>query len=471
MIATRRNASAAYGALVLLVVAGRLAWFGAPPGGDLGQYMYMGGVVLDGGAPYADAANNKGPATFLLFALLRLVCGGSPDAVRLVLVLVAAVGAVAVGRIVAHHAGTAAGAVAAVAYALLSSAVAFEGGDPNNTQFGVVAMVGAWALATLSHRRAPFAAGATAAFAFWMNPAFGIALPFVAWELALSSQRRVALRGGAAGAAVVSVVLLGWMAATGVVNQMGMQVFGKVSRTVVAGGGAAEGAVAERSGPLSFVLELPEPPLWAAGLVACAIAARERRLRPLAVAAALWIALGWLRVEVAGYAFANQYVPVLAGIAMALALAIAAVWRDGLRERVAVAVLVLAVPVWSAVVEPQLTAFALPVAQRGNPLVDPVVDVVRDRTQPGDTVQMAESDAQVLWLADRRAPTRFFDSFGIGGRERYLAEWRALLEADPPDAVAALPDRLIDPALQALLDSGAYELVHDRDGARVWLRR
>ena len=43
----------------------------APLNNDAGQYLYVGRTLLDGGTPYVDAANNKGPVTYGLFALHR----------------------------------------------------------------------------------------------------------------------------------------------------------------------------------------------------------------------------------------------------------------------------------------------------------------------------------------------------------------------------------------------------------------
>jgi hypothetical protein len=474
----RRPALSAYVLFALLAAVGRPASFNAPPNADLGQYMYVGGVVLDGGFPYVDAANNKGPANFLLFALVRLFAGQSPEVVRVLLVLAAALAALAVAGYVAHYAGHAAGLLAGVTMALLSSAYGFEGYDPNNAQFGLVPMACALYLATVGGRRAAVVAGGVAAFAFWMNPAFGIAAPFVAWELwraASASERLRRLGLGLVGALAVTVPLVLWLAVGGALDDMVTQVFGKVQQTLTTeGGGSAPFGGAQDLGapeaPLQFLLDLPNPVLWLAGLAGCAAAARLRELRPPAILAALWILAGWLRVEVASYEFANQYAPVLVGISIGLSLGVASLWAPERRARVALAALALVAPVWVAVVEPQLRELALPAEARGNATAVALAGYVERATVPGSRIVVAEWEPQIYWLSDRRASSRFFDSFGLAGRDEYVAERRRDLAERPPAAVVAPPDRLVDPDLQRLLDTGGYVLVHEQDGGRIWLR-
>ena len=47
--------------LLLLTGLARASAWRRPLGIDTGQYLYVGQTILDGGMPYADAANNKGP--------------------------------------------------------------------------------------------------------------------------------------------------------------------------------------------------------------------------------------------------------------------------------------------------------------------------------------------------------------------------------------------------------------------------
>ena len=135
----------------------------APLINDTGQYLYVGETMLDGGTPYVDAANNKGPVTYLLFALIELVSGTHPVArsARRCCVF-AGLAALALAGYVAHYAGRAAGVVAGVTLALLAGAPALQGSDPNTEQFGIAPMVGAWYLATRGSARTAAAAGGAA---------------------------------------------------------------------------------------------------------------------------------------------------------------------------------------------------------------------------------------------------------------------------------------------------------------------
>lgn len=469
----RRPGLWAYAACVGLAALGRPASYAAPPARDLGQYMYVGTVVLDGGAPYVDAANNKGPANYLLWAGIRQLAGTSPLVVRVLLLLAVGLAAMALGGWVAHHAGRAAGVLAGAAFALLSSAFGFEGYDANNAQFGIVPLIVAVFLATRPGRAERIGAGAGLAFAVWMNPAFALGVPLVAWELWRGGAGRgrrfaEALAGGLA----VSAPLLLWVGLTGGLDDMITQTLGQASRAVSPDGTTpVTPPTSTGSAPLQFLLDLPDPALWIAGLAGCAVAARVRGLRPLAVVAALWMLAWFLRVEVASYAFPNQYVPALAGIAVGIALGVASLWPADGWGRVALSALVLAAPVWIAIVAPQLTELDTPAESRNVPGTNEIVDFLRERTPPGSSLLVVGYDPQIYWLAERRAPTRFFDSFGLANRAEYVAERRRDLERTPPDAIVARSDAVPDPDVQALLNRGGYELAFEQDLSRIWLRQ
>jgi hypothetical protein len=95
-LAARHPTLAALGLFTAIVVLARLATLRAPLGNDTGQYLYVGQTLLDGGTPYVDAANNKGPVTYLLFALVKLVGGTHVAVSRALLIAFAALAALAV---------------------------------------------------------------------------------------------------------------------------------------------------------------------------------------------------------------------------------------------------------------------------------------------------------------------------------------------------------------------------------------
>ena len=228
------------GALVLfaaIAAVTRPATFNAPLEYDPPLYLYGGNLILHGHTPYVDMVATKGPATYLLFALIRLAAGTSVVVVHLTLVLFAALAAAALAAYVATFVGRAVGFLAGLVFALFSATADLEGYSSNTEQYGVAPMVGAWWLATRREWWATGLAGGLTAFASLMNPAFVVVAPFVGYELWASSSagrgRRFAW--AVAGVAVVAVPILLWIALSGAFGDMLDQVFG-YARSGVGGG-------------------------------------------------------------------------------------------------------------------------------------------------------------------------------------------------------------------------------------------
>jgi hypothetical protein len=474
-LALRHPAAAGFVLFALLAGLSRPQSWRKPLEPDTGQYLYVADVMLHGGTPYVDAANNKGPLTYLLFVPISLIGDTHAVVVRMALLVFAALAALAVAGYVTHHAGRAAGAVAGFALALLASASAMAGDDPNTAQFGIAPMAGAWYLATRGTARASAAAGALAAAATLMNPAFAVVLPFVAWELWRAGGRRP-LALGAAGGGAVAVVVLGWIVLAGALDDMADQVLEQAVRTATRG--IPTGSVLERGDErgVQVLLSVPAPGLWIAGLLGCAVAATDRRLRAPAIASALWIVVALLRVKLATYGFRHHYYPGLVGIAAGIGLGLAVAWRrvEG-RPGVALAVVALAALWIPSVAVPQLDLLELPPEQRriGDPAYSeqyPVAGFLAANTEPGDRVQVAGIQAQVYWLARRRSPTRFFDPYFVERRRDDRAAFLDGLLADPPAAIAALPREAIRPEIAELMREVPYRVAYDVRGCRVWLR-
>jgi hypothetical protein len=81
-------------ALVFLLVLARLPAVVEPAGSDQSLYMYVADRVIDGGAPYVDAWDQKPPGVFFVYAAIRLVWP-SASAVAIADALAAAATAVA----------------------------------------------------------------------------------------------------------------------------------------------------------------------------------------------------------------------------------------------------------------------------------------------------------------------------------------------------------------------------------------
>ncbi|HEX8123118.1 MAG TPA: hypothetical protein VF549_17840 [Solirubrobacteraceae bacterium] len=481
-----------------------------PLGTDTGQYLYIGDLVLHGGTPYTDAVTNKGPLTYLLFAVIRLGAGTSMTAVRLALLAFAVVAAVALGAYVAHFAGRAAGALAAVAFALFAGLPALQGADPNTEQFGIALIVGSWWLATQSARGAGWslAAGASIAAAVAMNPAFGLALPFVAFEVVRASRRRADLppprrsgpEGGArcpsgrwdgrtsarrvalatAGGLAVALPLLVWLLASGALDDMWHQVVdyalnradGSVTEGAVPDDGTSTGSDGEGT------LGLPARGLWLLGVLGLLVACTEARLRRVALPLLAWVVVCWARVKVATYEFPHHYYPVVPALAAGLALGGLRFAELVPRPRVrwALAAVVLAIPLWQWVAVPERDALDVPPGLRWGKefrsfsLAYPVASFVRAHTREDDRILVAGTDAEVYWLADRHASSPYFDVFPILADGRRAGQRANDVAYDPPAAIVAMPGAEdADPFFVDLLALHEFPPAYEVDGARVWL--
>jgi hypothetical protein len=455
-----------------------------PLGTDTGQYLYVGDLILHGGTPYTDAVTNKGPMTYVLFALIRLAAGTSMTAVRLALLAFAVVAAVALGAYVAHFAGRAAGALAAVAFALFAGLPALQGADPNTEQLGVAFIVGSWWLATRSGRGArwPVAAGVSIAAAAAMNPALGLALPFTAFEVARASRtgvlRRLAL--ATAGGLAVALPFLLWLLAKGALDDMWRQVVdfaldradGSVTRGAVRDDGTATGS--DGTGTLG----LPARGLWLLGVLGLLVACTEARMRRVAVPLLAWVVVCWARVKVATYEFPHHYYPVVPALAAGLALGAlrAGALVAGPRLRWALAAVVLVIPLWHWVGEPERDALDVPPRLRWGEefrsfsLAYPIASFVRAHTREDDRILVAGTDPEVYWLAGRRASTPYFDVFPLLADRHRVGRRANDVAYDPPAAIVAMPGAEdADPFFVDLLALHEFPPAFELDGARVWL--
>jgi hypothetical protein len=185
-------------------------------------------------------------------------------------------------------------------------------------------------------------------------------------------------------------------------------------------------------------------------------------------------------VQLSGYAFPHHYYAVAPGIAVAIALGVAAM--PALRLRVAAATCLIAIPFVAYVAIPQGKALRLDPSMRPSPEGPvasanyPISAFVSDHTTSGDRLIVAGSEPQVYWLSGRRAPTRFFDLYPLLWAEgqtaaRYSAERRAALLQSPPAALAVPPGQPVDADLTSLLHRYPYRLAYNLKDARVWLLR
>jgi hypothetical protein len=446
---------------------------------DPAQNLYVGQALFDGGTPYVDAANNKGPLTFVLYGFLGLLVGTSNVLLKFTVVLVTAVAALLVAGYVSRYAGRAVGLLAGLAFALFSSTADLLGYEPMTEVYGMVPMTAAWYLASRGGARSAAGAGVCAAIATLMNPAFGIIVPIAGLELWRRGRRNGTLAelfawAVVGGSAVLSVVLF-WLGLAGAIDDMLTQVLGHITSNVDAAGAPADsqGFSSDTSELYRFVTT-PAGGLWIAAAIGAILAWRTPGLRPLAIPSLLWLGLTFVRVKVADYELFHQFYLAMPGIALGLAAGIASLWGPAMRNRVAIAALVLAAPVTTLVLGPQWRSLQLPASERfGDPayaVAEPVADFIRENTAPEDRIFVGGHNAQVYWLADRKAPTRFFDSFPVAQEAKYKRERDRALSDDPPKAIVIMPGTPPDTVLRNLISRLRYQLAFEERGARVFLR-
>lgn len=459
----------------VLAAAARASSLAAPLSEDTGVYLYFGDVILDGGAPYADAADNKGPLTYLLFAGIRLVSGISTTGVRLTLVAFAALTALAVAAYVSRFAGRGAALVAGAACALLGSTPKLEGPDPNTEQYGVAPLAAAWWLSARGTVGSAAGAGALSAAGMLMNPGFAPVVLVVAiglWFQGGSEQRLRRFLAAAGGGVAAAVPFALWLLAVGALDDFWVQVIGKAGDVVSQDG---SGGFATR--PL---FDFTGRGLYALGAAGALLGLSRRELRQPSAAALLWVVLMWLRVKSSSYEFAHHYYLGVPGIAAGIGLggAAAAHWVRGRRpwaEPVAWALVAvgLAATTYVYVGRDERAAFQRPADERTQfpryAEAYPVADFIRGRTRPGALIFVAGNNAVVYWRADRRAPTRFFADYPLT-EPGYRAQRLRSLARRPPDAVAVLPGGsfFLDDT-RRLLRRHPYRLAYSSGGSRVWL--
>ena len=249
----------------------------------------------------------------------------------------AGLAALAVAGYTAHYAGRAAGALAGVTLALLSGTPVLAGRRSQHRAVRDRADGGRVVLRDPRLERARrAAAGALTAAAVLMNIAFAVVVPFVAWEL-WRARAAGAARGRCSSRrrAPPPWRCRSWCGslAAGALDDFAAQVLGQAGddrhRQRAVGLGPERGrGRAERRRACTSCSPCRAGGLWVAGLLGCAIAAQDARVRPGAVAARLWIVLAWLRVKLAVLRVRRtSTTPRSPAIAVGLALGVAALWQ------------------------------------------------------------------------------------------------------------------------------------------------
>lgn len=479
-------AVAAWLAFAATAAAVRPRTFSVPVPPDTGAYLYIGRLLFDGGTPYVDAIDNKGPLTYALFGLIDRIGGDSSLAVRLALVAFAGVAALGVAGYVGRLSNRAAGVAAGLTFAVLGSRP-WEGASPNTEQFGVAPMALAWGLSTRAGLASAAGAGALVATATLLNVGFVVCALPVAFELLRAQprgRRATALAAAFAAGALVGGVALAWLAWRGALAEMLRHSVGFGADPL-----GDDPEVRERFGRRAAV---PHGSLVVAGLVGCLAATGSRRYRAVGVGAAVWTVVMLARAKLSPYdgpLFEHHYYPLTPGIAAGLAAGGAALWSDAplLPRPVRAAVLVAGATLLTGhyvVAAPDRLVDRWGRA-RQHELVEAAA-YVRSHTSAQDRIVVSGFAPQVYWFARRTAasPLIAVPRFGEVGRYRnYATVYRPRRLADllrRPPAAIVLPRARADDDIRVALSLLTYRRAlrscqpgrrRGRICAEVWMRR
>jgi hypothetical protein len=197
-------------AIVGLLAAESLLWPLAP---DQGIYAWISDVIRDGGLPYADAWDIKGPSTFYTVALAQLVLGRHPWSIRVVDVVLLAITCGGLALLARRYAGPLAAVVSAGLFALWYLGSGFwDTGQPD--AWATTLLVAAVVVATSSrlglHARMAVA-GLLLGACIGYKPLFALFLLVLVAAWATEERRPwTALLAGVASAAVVPLVIALW---------------------------------------------------------------------------------------------------------------------------------------------------------------------------------------------------------------------------------------------------------------------
>lgn len=403
----------------------------------------MADVIRDGGLPYEDAWDIKGPGTFYTVALGQLVLGRHPWAIRVVDLVLLAVTCASLARITRAWGGARLGAV--VAPGLF--ALWYLGGG-----FWDTAQPDAWATTALSagvavvvtgrfelHRRMALAGlliGAGAAY----KPIFAVFVVVIvaAWAATTDDGRAPwsALAGGIGGAAVVPVLVLLWFWARGGLSDL-LEVQLDFNRTSYRPGTPLPDQL---SAIRNYLVSQVGVALPVAALGTVALLARRRGN---GVVALCWILTGLAVVVAQGRFFTYHWVPLSAVLAVTAAVGCAQLVEARVPAAVLAATLLVAsawAPVDAAVrrvvdaqADDRTYQDAFVKAGFSARQDKRISGWLRQHTEPDDEVLLWGYQPGVYFLSHRASATRFgytLPVVGEGGRTRLVNRYRAELVAD-----------------------------------------
>ena len=462
----------AWPAACALMASWAIAYLGWPFSSDQGVLSWVGRAIADGGMPYRDAWEIRGPAPFLLYAALAKLFGASQWPLRALDLAILAAGAWCVASIAAKFGGQVAGRVAVVLYVLWFASLGHHDTAQSDGWNG--ALMAGVALSMVANGGMPKArhaaiAGVLIGLSFVSKPPYAafVLLPAiigvgqvarrgVRWLLGFWAAGAVAVI--AAASAVLAWVYLGgaWDAFIDIHIRWLLARYTDVesswlNRVQTTGVFLTASIVATAIGPaiLGFIA------VW-------------RRNREFAVALLAWVGCALLTVMSQGNFYPYHWHPLYPALATLAGIGIGFIFLSSRQPNDPTSVIgraVCAAAVGGAALLPLVhvyrAAFLLvgifsrerydaiefgPFGKTG--VFTNLADYFRAHTSPDETVLVWGSSPNVYYISERRAPTRFGytaplvtpqdDEF----RRRYRAEFFAGLEAKPPAYIATLAPKV-----------------------------
>jgi hypothetical protein len=453
-------------AVAIAAVVGAAAVVLAPnlPGGrvpseDAGVFFYGARTLLEGGVPYRDVWDHKPPLVYAIDAVGLVMAG--PLGVWLLQLVSLAGAALLALRAMRPAFGLVPAAFGALALLVASPRLFLEDGTQTSfvELFALPLQMAAFAIVARragSHigRRDAALLGVLAGLAFLLKPTLIGTWIAIALVLLWTERRRAldAVVSMAAGGGVVIAIAVIYFAARGALGDLLEQA---VRYNLAYSSFAPLG---ERLGAIPEGLRLVSASGLAPLAIATAVYALWRRVMPPIFVVALVALPVELLLATSGRAYHYYFLAWLPSMAVLAGFAAREVMRALGRERALVALAIGAVLM--SVQPARLVARLVTIGDDG--AARAAAAYVVGRTTPDDYVLVWGSDSEVLFLADRRSPTRYVYQYAALATRGYATP--AAVDALLADLTARPPRVIIDASV-----SGFVTPPLDRTGFRAWI--
>ncbi len=431
---------------VLILSAFLLFWISRVAHGEANwnaaTYLYVGKTILEGGIPYRDAYDVKGPGIYYLFAFSMLLFGKTALGIQILEGIWQALTGLVLARIATRiYKREAIGVIAASLYLIYLLCFATRGGtaEPDRlvslpSGLGVLFLLEAgeedrlwrWILAGLTM--------AVAALLKLPAALLGAVMMFRAMRQGPARFGRVSARLAALAAGFLTPLLLCavWFYLRGALEDFWTAQFeyapGYLRRFNAWGSPACLRQ--------NFFLSIHLPLYAMGGLTLVGVVASGRKAWRWPAGLILgWLAVAALGLFLHGLFFAYHFVPLAAPLAILSARAIAGWKEEPAASRLAVVVLTLLFLVMPVIRVPSLLLSSRRAVGEERAAADvwrTLAVSLRARTMPEDTVFLWGNVPAFYLEADRRSPSRFFHSIylsidwpGLGTHPQFLADLTA----------------------------------------------